>query len=282
MSRGGLLAFEALFSWGVEDGGGESERVIDQFRQHPDGELAAAAEGAKESAFGCDALARGQVIEQMSESEGFEIVGTTLEAESPLADGGEEPGCVNNLGDRVGQAETLEASLCQDQSVQVLLGQFPQTGFNVATDWNQVQVGAAMADLGLAARAAGGDRTVQRNTLERGVTMRNEGVGDRSALGDGGQDEALDGPSRQILQAVDGKIDPAVEKSTLDFPGEKSFAAHLGQRFVTDLVARGLDLDEQDGPGACQRFEPFGYVSRLPERQSAAASADAERRCHEG
>ena len=51
---------------------------------------------------------------------------------------------------------------------------------------------------------------------------------------------------RQIFQAVDGEIDPAVGQRFFDFLGEHALGADLGEGHVEDLVASGLDDFEFD------------------------------------
>jgi hypothetical protein len=60
------------------------------------------------------------------------VIGAAFESQRTLAHGGEHPG--QNFSDALLQTQPFEAGLSQEQAVQLLLGQFPQAGFDVAAD----------------------------------------------------------------------------------------------------------------------------------------------------
>ena len=76
------------------------------------------------------------------------------------------------------------------------------------------------------------------------------------------------------------EVDAAVEQRLLDLLGEQALAADLGQRAILDDVARGPDHRDLDrlGRDAMSGREPRAHLMRLPQRQRAAAGADAQKR----
>ena len=81
---------------------------------------------------------------------------------------------------------------------------------------------------------------------------------------------------RQVLEAVDGDVGPAVEEGLLDGLGEDAEPAHRGEGGGLVAVAVRLDQDEFDRPRGGDRAEPVGDVVRLPQGQRAAAGAEPQ------
>ena len=80
------------------------------------------------------------------------------------------------------------------------------------------------------------------------------------------------------------EIDGAVEQRLLDLLGEQALAADLRERPVLDHVAGGADRHDRDRVG-CDPVggrQPGTHLVRLPQRQRAAARADAQKRCGRG
>ena len=67
-----------------------------------------------------------------------------------------------------------------------------------------------------------------------------------------------------VLEAMHGYIDTAVEEGGLDLFGKDAVAADLGQRHIPNLIARGLDLDELDGPRSKHGTQLRGNRVSLP------------------
>ena len=90
--------------------------------------------------------------------------------------------------------------------------------------------------------------------------LRNKGITRIFAFGNGGEDN----PGRQlewnVFQAVNGKIDAAIEQCLIDFFCEEPFAANLGEGHIQDLVACSFDWDELDIERSCQRFSSSSSV----------------------
>jgi hypothetical protein len=63
---------------------------------------------------------------------------------------------------------------------------------------------------------------------------------------------------------VHSHINTVFEESALDLLGEDAFAAYLGERHITNLIARGLDLDQFNGARHEQRTQLRGNGVSLP------------------
>jgi hypothetical protein len=86
----------------------------------------------------------------------------------------------------------------------------------------------------------------------------------------------------QVLQAVDGEVDSAIDQRLVDLLGEEALAADLGQGPVLDPVARGGDdvlLEHRAGAPQHRAEAPddLEEVPRLPEREGGAARAHLQR-----
>ncbi|OQA00173.1 MAG: hypothetical protein BWY71_00802 [Planctomycetes bacterium ADurb.Bin412] len=91
---------------------------------------------------------------------------------------------------------------------------------------------------------------------------------------DGGNPQAGGGNGRQVLEAVDGQIDPAGQQGIFDLAGEESLVADFREGGIEDDIALGLDgeqLGVQIGTGLLEGLlDPAG----LDQGQLAAAGAD--------
>jgi hypothetical protein len=50
--------------------------------------------------------------------------------------------------------------------------------------------------------------------------------------------------SRHVLHAMDSQVDVLFQQGCFDFLDKETFAPHLSEGYVQDLVPRGLDLDD--------------------------------------
>ena len=97
-------------------------------------------------------------------------------------------------------------------------------------------------------------------------------------LGHGHQRDAGRQPRRQVLEGVNGEVDPPLEQGVVDLPGEEGPAADLREGHVPHHVAGGADLDPL---GRVARLvQPSADVLRLPEGEGTAARAHAQRCGH--
>jgi len=81
--------------------------------------------------------------------------------------------------------------------------------------------------------------------------------------------------SGEILERVDGKIDPTLEERVVDLPGEEGGTPELCQGDGGTQIAGSLDLDPLGlvPRGAEAAPDPF----RLPDCQPAPPRADPDR-----
>ena len=91
-----------------------------------------------------------------------------------------------------------------------------QARLDVAAHVNQLKIRPAIKELGLAPQTAGADDGAFGQLHKPLVFARNESVAGRAALRHGGERQTRDGERRQVLQAMDGNIDAAVEQRVLD------------------------------------------------------------------
>ena len=111
-----------------------------------------------------------------------------------------------------------------------------------------------------------------------------QGIGHVFARGHGGQGQALGAQGRQVLEAVHGHVDRAVQHRPLDLLGEQAGAADRGQGRDPVAVALGLDLDQLDGQAgmaapaggrrpssACQRARRLPRVPIRTRRRRLSA-----------
>ena len=137
-----------------------------------------------------------------------------------------------------------------------------------------VEVGADGLELGLTAEAGGSDASSLRKILKAGVVARAEGIARILTLGDGRDFESGGKFGGEIFQGMHGEIDASSGEGFLDFFGEHSLGADLGQGDVGDFVAGGVDDFDLDFVAA--GTEKGGDVVGLPEGELGAAGADAE------
>src|SRR5439155_1112631 len=132
-----------------------------------------------------------------------------------------------------------------------------------------------MAKLNLAAETAGSDSRIPAQRRER-RTIGDESVTGILALWDCAKHNSRGKLERNILHAVDSKIDSAIQQRLVDFLRKESLSADLCQRNIEDLVARRLDRHKfysQVRPALLQlALRPV----RLPKGQGASAGSKPE------
>ena len=116
------------------------------------------------------------------------------------------------LCDPIRESKPLETGFGQNERIALAVGQLSQPGLDVATDWRHLQVGPDVKDLSLAAKAARADlRAGWERLKQRFRIAADECIAGRFARRHGGERQARDFVRRQILQAVNGDVDPPVE-----------------------------------------------------------------------
>ncbi len=109
-----------------------------------------------------------------------------------------------------------------------------------------------------------------------------ERVADVLALKISGYGQTFGQKRLHVLGRMDGEVDGAGKQRLLDFLGEQALAAGLQERPVLDAVAgRSYRNDlERFRLQPVRSGERVAHRARLPERQPAAAGADADRLRH--
>ena len=220
------------------------------------------------------------------------VVETDFQADRPLANGGQdiERGNLERaglalekaLGDRV--PEPLQAGAGQDDGVQGAGGELLKAGGHVASKLDAPDAGAKPLELARAADAAGADSGTLGQRGQRGVGTRDQQVrGIRT-----GEHRREAQPGRvdpgQILEAVHGGVDGAVEERLLDFLGEKALQA--GGAFfpgfgILPAIARSGDDLHFDGEIGLDPQEGLLDDLDLCEGEGAAPGAKNEPGHHE-
>src|SRR5262249_7862533 len=169
-----------------------------------------------------------------------------------------------------------------NEAVEVKVPQFSQSRVDVSTNVDQLQIRTAVSDHRTPTLAAGRDSRPLRQGIESAELVGNERIARRSADRDGGENQSGYWNGRQIFQAVNRKIGPAVAQRVLDRLGEQAVAADLRQRLVLNLVTVRLNNDEFHSATGGGRPKQVGDVIRLPQRQWASAGTDSEGAGHAG
>ena len=144
-----------------------------------------------------------------------------------------------------------------------------------AADVDDLEVRPYMHHLRPTAQA----RRAELRTLGQGGEVvpgsRDDHVARVDPLGHGRDDAAFGQLGGDVLHRVHAQVHGAREELHLELLCEQALATHLGERYIEDLVAGGLDDREahrQTGDG----LELGLDVLRLPQRELAAARADDE------
>ena len=133
--------------------------------------------------------------------------------------------------------EPFQSGRGQNNSIELAGVEFAQTCIDVTAQSMQIQSRESMPQLNLTPQTAGPDRCAGRQILKF-RTVRDECIAWIFAFRNRGEVDSIGKLKWNILQAVHGKIDAAVEQRFVDFLREQTLAADLRQRHVQNLVAR--------------------------------------------
>ncbi len=272
---------------GADDHGVEVPVVVDLMAEGAQGELAAAAQGVEDGAFGMDGvLGCGAVQGADCGVDGYVggVLRTSyLQGEGSLAGGWGEFVDGEALVDRLGAAEAVQAGGGEDEGVGLAFGPLAEAGVDVAAHLDEADVGAESKDHGLAARRSGRDAGAGGEHVEAPVVFADEGVASVGAWGDGGEGEAGGDLRGQVFEGVDGEVDAVGEEGVFDLLDEDAGTVGgkaFGWSEVRVLHAVADGADDLDCDGVAEGAELRGDVVGLPERELGAARADADRVCH--
>lgn len=96
------------------------------------------------------------------------------------------------------------------------------------------------------------------------------------AIANRGQLQTLRQGRGQIFQTVNGNIDLAGEQAVIKLFREKAFAAGFGNQHVERLIAARVDFNQLGFNFRKAALQGGGHPIGLPQRQLAAARAEAQ------
>ena len=144
-----------------------------------------------------------------------------------------------------------------------------EPGVDVAAELDDLEVGAEREELGAAADARGPDAGALGDLGDR-VAGADPDVGGVLARRDADEAEALGQLAGQVLGAVDGEVDLAVEQRPLDLADEARLVVGVA---AADGPPSSPEVRIDDELGVADRV---GDRARLRQRQGAAAGADPQ------
>ena len=147
-------------------------------------------------------------------------------------------------------------------------------GVDVAADAGHVETEPERVELGGPARRAGADAGAGRQLAEGQPVAGDDDVARVLAGRDGGEGDAGAGPGRQVLERVDGQVDPAVEQRLAQRADEDAGAAELGQRGV--VVSPSVVTSTSSTSRPSRSRSRSATRVRLGRREGRGAGAEAQ------
>ncbi len=263
-----------------------SSAVAAHDRQGAERQLAAAAEGGDDGAFGIEGGGRRQVVHPLHRPPGPVVAGANLERDDALS-GRRHAGLRRQRhGDAIAEAEAFQPRRGEHEEVVVAAIELPQPRVHVAPDARERRAVHERAELGDPPDAAGADargraerRQQFRQRPRRGAVRQHERVAGIRPRQRGRHGEAVRQHRRHVLGAVYRDVDLVAQQRVLQLLDEEALAADLRQRRLLQAIAGGADDHEIDVE--IPRFELGGDGAGLPQRQLAAARADPEGHVHQ-
>ena len=244
----------------------EVELRILQCGEGADGDLTTAAEFTQHGSLGGYGQTRPRIVERRTGVVARSFF-QCLDGERALSHGGAHDVRPEDFADDVAPAPTAGADSAAASTIASYVAALDliDAGVHVAADGLNVEVGPDEPELRDAAEGAGADH---RAEFQIAQLAADDGVIRIGAARDSRDGEAGRQVGWQVLHAVHGEVDAAVEQRFFDFLGEETFAADSVERGVENFVAGGFDdLDPALGPA---RFQTFPDIVRLPERKLRA------------
>src|SRR5271157_703941 len=259
---------------------GADHRIHHEFaafdaRPRAEGHLATTLQSGKQGAFSDDGSARFGVIELAENVRGFRVVHASFDGDSALSHRGQGNFGRKGFRDFLAPAEAVETCFGENDGVVFAAFDFAEARIHVAAQFANIEIRAVMAQLRLAAEAAGADARALLEVGERGAFVGNETVADIIAAADRGEVKAPGGFRGNVFHAVDGEVHGFFEQGFFELFDENALAADLRERRLLHFVPGGFD-DDDLGFDAGDLKELLAYELRLPARQDAASAADAK------
>jgi hypothetical protein len=225
--------------------------------------------------FGVDGGAGETIVEGEAASGGDVIIDAALNGEGALAGGGKDVVEWDGMEEVLGEAEAGEAGGCEERGVHEAIGHdFADAGVDVASEEDDLEVGAESEELGAAAWAGGSDDGGVGQVLNAVGFGGDEDIVDGSAAGGGDEGEAWGVLGGEVFEAVDGDVGPAIEEGLFDGTGEEAFSAEGCEGAVGDLVAFGFDELETELNGWVETGEPVADHEGLGLGEVAFSGGD--------
>ncbi|EWS54435.1 hypothetical protein X551_02751 [Methylibium sp. T29] len=200
-------------------------------------------------------------------------IGPQLDAERPLARGGDHRVGLEHAADALGQTQALQADSSQHDGVVLAFVELAQAGVEVAAQRLDAQVGPAGAQLAQPPQARGADHRAGRQRGQVGVAWGDPGVTRVLALQHRGEHETDGQVHRHILQRMHREVGVTGLQRGLELLDEQALATDLAERAVQDLVAARRHPQQLDRRIQA-RAEQCAHMLGLPQRQPALAGRD--------
>ena len=164
-------------------------------------------------------------------------IGANLDAQRALPGGRQRFFRCDGRTDALGQPQALEPGGSQDDGGVVTTVELAQARVQIATQRLNDQMRETRPQRCLATQAGGAHHSAGRQRGQIGVVVGDKGVARVFAFENGRQCEALRQLHRHILERMDGQIGTSLGQRDFQFLHEQTFAPHLGERAVENLVA---------------------------------------------
>ena len=180
---------------------------------------------------------------------------------------------------QVGEVEFQPVHACvgEHDGVVLSVAQFLDAGGHVAAQRFDAQVGLPQLELVLPPHGRSAHHTATLDVKGRGEVHgfgpHQNHVFDGPAEGHGGDQEPGWRGRFEVLVAVHGEVDVAIEEGLFDFFREETLAFHLVKADVLDLVS--ARLEHHDFHRGAAGLQEVTHVVCLPQREGASAGADA-------
>src|SRR5664279_1349098 len=173
-------------------------------------------------------------------------------------------------------AQPCKSGGSQNDGIVFAFFQLAHARVNIAPQRMDHQIGPRRLQLRLAAQATGTHARTMWQRLDAVVLDGQKHVARIDPRGDGNHFESGRQLGRQVFEAVHSEINPAFGQGVFDLLGEHAFGADLGQCYLRDLVAGGLDDLELDLVAALA--QQCRNVIGLPESELRSAGTNPKAR----
>ena len=236
--------------------------------------LAAALDTSEESPFGHRTFRCRRIVEKGDFRLDLSVITARLNGQRPLSHGGQDDAFGQHFRNARAEPQALQPRHGENGRIELAAIELLHARIHVAAQALDLQVGAHMQQLGLAAQAGGTDLRALRQLLKAPICIAHKGIARLVTLGNHRELQACGHLCRHILEAVHREVDFAVEHGLLQLFRKEPLAADFGQRCIEDLVALGLHELFLDGQPRILLAQALCHVIRLPACQLTAARTD--------